>query len=260
MYALSIYAGNKNFGMGIDFSTAFKLLLGDHWYAVAETLFVLSCMVQSCSAIVQMSQCLDSLMASFFFKRTFALQILPSLDLLEWTGETCDKQAIEAGLVGTAEACTPFYDDGPMVITLGFVLVTIFYLPLGMGHIKETMWVQLASFAAMFVLVAIFVSEFMTNTGGLDHPLPWVGQDFSKLGGVVLFNFAYSTTVPAWLQEKKTEVSVNQTIWTSSILATFTYVLFGVTAAMSFDDPGENMLTLLASPRVSSNHHRAFMH
>lgn len=243
--------------MGIDFSTAFNLLLGDHWYAVAETLFILSCMVQSCSAIVQMSQCLDALMSSFFFKRTFALQVLPSLELLEWTGETCDKGAIEAGLVSTVEACTPFYDDGPMVISLGFLLVTIFYLPLGMGHIKETMWVQLLSFAAMFILVGIFVNEFITNTGGLDHPLPWVGTDFSKLGGVVLFNFAYSTTVPAWLQEKKTEVSVNQTIWTSTSLATVVYILFGVTAAMSFDDPGENMLTLLASPRVSIH---AYMH
>lgn len=34
--------------MGVDFSQAFRILLGDAWYAVAETLFVVSCMVQVC--------------------------------------------------------------------------------------------------------------------------------------------------------------------------------------------------------------------
>lgn len=33
------------------------------------------------------------------------------------------------------------------------------------------------------------------------------------MAGVILFNFAYTVTVPAWLNEKKAEVSVNKTIW-----------------------------------------------
>lgn len=38
--------GNSNYSLGVDFSQAFRVLLGEGWYAVAETLFVVSCMVQ----------------------------------------------------------------------------------------------------------------------------------------------------------------------------------------------------------------------
>lgn len=93
-------------------------------------------------------------------------------------------------------------------------------------------------------------AEFMNHHGQGAEPLPWVGTDFSRLGGIVLFNYAFSVTVPAWLQEKKTDVSPNKIIWTSSILSTFIYISFGWLAAASFPDPGENVLTLLSSPQV----------
>jgi hypothetical protein len=38
-----------------------------------------------------------------------------------------------------------------------------------------------------------------------------VGPDLGQLMGIVLFNYAYSITVPAWLTEKKEHVSVNKT-------------------------------------------------
>jgi len=40
-------------------------------------------------------------------------------------------------------------------------------------------------------------------TGRLDYSVPLVGRNFSQLAGVVLFNFAYTVTVPSWLCEKK---------------------------------------------------------
>ena len=92
----------------------------------------------------------------------------------------------------------------------------------------------------------------MKSHGSNPAPLQWVGDDFSRLGGIVLFNYAFSVTIPAWLQEKQTNVSPNKTIWTSSILSTIIYISFGCLAASSFRDPGGNMLTLLSSSEVHS--------
>jgi hypothetical protein len=240
--------GNKNFALGVDFSTAFKLLLGHGWYAVAETLFLLSCLVQASSVIVQTAQCLDSLFGSFFFKKTFALQLYPAVRLLSWSGEDSCRGDSSGSPEDDLAGCTPFSSGGPLVISLGYLLVTALFLPLGRGHIKETIWVQTSAFFVMFLLMGVFIHEFLTNSGGLDHPMPWVGEDFSRLGGVILFNYAFSVTVPAWLEEKKTHVSVNRTIWGASSLATALYVTFGVMGAMCFAAPGEVAIFRRHSP------------
>lgn len=151
---MHVWPGNKNYALGVDFSTAFKLLLGDRWCSVAELLFVMSCMVQATSAIVQTSQTLDSLLASFLFKKTFAIQILPSFEIVSWTAERCRPIGPE-GFIDIAD-CTPFSDSGPLIISLGFMLMTVFYFPIGRGHIKETMFIQLTAFFSMFVLMLIF--------------------------------------------------------------------------------------------------------
>ena len=45
---------------------------------------------------------------------------------------------------------------------------------------------------------------------GLMHPPPLMGNDVYQVAGVVLFNYAFSVTVPSWLNEKRSDVSVNQ--------------------------------------------------
>ncbi len=77
------------------------------------------------------------------------------------------------------------------------------------GHLKETIVVQLISFTCLFVLLAQFYGEFFRRGFSNAVNVPIIGNDISQLAGVVLFNFAFSVTVPAWLCEKKKEVSVN---------------------------------------------------
>jgi hypothetical protein len=152
--------GNKDYGMSVDFSTAFKLLLGGTWYAIAETLFIASCMVQATSAIVQTSQCLDSLIATFLLPKVYALQLSPSIEFVGWSASSCHGASYtEDGTATDASDladCVPFNDDGPLVITMGYLLMTVIYWPIGRGHIKETMFIQLFAFFAMFALVFVF--------------------------------------------------------------------------------------------------------
>lgn len=133
----------------MDFSQAFKLLLGDAWYAVAETLFVSSCMVQATSAIVQTSQCLDSLLATFLLPKVYALQLAPTVEIVSWSASSCGDQSNLAD-------CTPFNDNGTLVFTMGYFLMMLFYWPIGRGHLKETMSLQLIAFFAMFSTTFVF--------------------------------------------------------------------------------------------------------
>ena len=73
---------------------------------------------------------------------------------------------------------------------------------------------------------------------GLTHPPPLVGTDCFQVAGVVLFNYAFSVTVPSWLNEKRSDVSVNKTIWGASAVCSVVFVTFGLFAATAFETPG----------------------
>jgi hypothetical protein len=248
IYDFILVLGNRNFELNVDFSSSFRLLLGGKWYAAEETIFVLSCMVQACTAIVQVAQCIDSMLGSFFLQQTFALQLWPSLELLTWSGASC--RHLSSAAADTLPECTPFYDGGPVIISLGYILVVLFFLPMSMRHLNETIWFQVAAFWAMFFLVLVFDWQFIVSAAGNTTPLVWWGNDFTQIGGVVLFNYAYSVTVPAWLAEKKTDVSVNHTIWGAALLSTIIYITFGILSSRAFEDPGENILVMLGSQQV----------
>ena len=120
-----------------------------------------------------------------------------------------------------------------------------------LGHIKETMTVQLISFGCLVLLLLEFEAEFVF-VRGLSHSINWFGEgQYSQLVGVILFNYAFAITVPAWLSEKTTETSINKTIWTASIFSSVLYISFGVLAAFSFQHCSESLLTMLSSNEVS---------
>jgi hypothetical protein len=120
-----------------------------------------------------------------------------------------------------------------------------------LGHIKETMTVQLISFACLVLLLMEFNTDFVFNKG-LNFSINWFGEgQYSQLVGVILFNYAFAITVPSWLAEKTPETPINRTIWTASIFSSLLYISFGMLSAFAFEECSESMLTLLASNEVS---------
>jgi amino acid permease len=202
--AVSSLPRNKNFDRPITFATAFRLIAGKRWAAAVELLFLMSCMVQACAALVETAQSLDGFIASFIVGKSYALQIAPEIRFISWDASTCDKSDDDAS------GCVPFAQAGSLIMTLGFVIATCIFLPFGLGHLKETIIVQILSFLCLFVLLGSFYYEFFSHGFPNWSSLRWFGGDYSQLAGVVLFNYAFSITVPSWLNEKKKDVSVNQ--------------------------------------------------
>lgn len=166
--------GNKDFNRNLSFSKAFKIIVGVQWYFLAESLFVLSCMVQACASLVETAQSLDGFIASFLLGRTYGIQFLPTISVLTWNSDQCHI-ASQYEHESSLEDCLPFNDDGSLVFTLGFLLTTLLFLPFGRGQLKEAIGMQLFSFFCFFIMMAIFHYELYHR--GLTVDLPLVGDD-----------------------------------------------------------------------------------
>jgi hypothetical protein len=237
--------GNKNFTRPINFSSAFRIIVGSQWFKVTETLFIMSCMVQACASLVETAQSLDGFIASFILHKSYALQIFPSFSFIEWDSSHCHLDSVN-GAESELDDCTPFNNQGTLILSLGYLLTTLLFLPLGLGNLKDTILIQLLSLICFAILLSQFLGEFLER--GLEYNnLQLLGNNPAQLAGVILFNFGYAITVPTWLTEKTKDVNVNRIVWGSSVAASVVYIVFGVAAAMSFSDVGANMLVLLSS-------------
>jgi hypothetical protein len=245
---------NADFSLGLEYSSAFDIVIGASAYYLAETFFLSACMVQALTGLVETAQSLDSFLASYLIGRTYALQLAPVFKIVEWSPDHCKHPD---------GFCDPFHDAGPLIISAGFVIVTLLFFPLGRGHLQETMVIQFISFSCLLFFMSEFSFEFLSK--GLPYSVPWFGSHFQDVIGIILFNYAFVITVPAWLigkssidvlrltetTEKTNETRVSKTIWGSSIFCSVMYIVFGLLAAMAYKRDSEDMLTLLAGDGVS---------
>lgn len=169
------------------------------------------------------------------------------VQIISWSSDSCHNGSETINPSSIAE-CTPFHSNGSLVLSLGYVIVSALLLPLGRGNLKETILVQYISFFAMISLLSVFYLEF--DSIGFPVSVPLFGNSYAQLAGVVLFNYAFSITIPSWLIEKTDDVNPNKIIWTATTFSSLIYITFGLTAAMSFSEVTDNVLTLLASPKV----------
>lgn len=282
-YTIGTLGGNERFQRGIEFPAAFHHILGDSWHKIARILFLIACVTNAFAGIIEAAQSLDGFLASFLLGKTYALQILPNIELVDWHPDHCLIEAASSpiqrhhhhhhyhhhhydgdilsdaqnGSVDIAEgdtgSCYPFHNAGSLLVSLGYIIIAMIFLPLGLGNIKETIALQFVSFIFLLLLLSQFGEEFLDK--GLHHSVPMIGDNLnalSKVAGVVLFNYAYCITVPSWLAEKNPSVPVNSTIWMSTSFSTVLYLIFGYMAARSFnsEEISGNILELLTSPKV----------
>jgi len=242
---ISKLPGNRTFSRNVSYSRAFRIIMGDEAYILAESLFLISCGVQAVAAIVAVAQSIDSLLSSVIIGHTYALQVLPSIQLINWSPALCNGSVISKG----PSSCIPFKDDDSiLLISLGFMITTAMFLPFGRGLLKETITLQIAVFMVMVMLLIKFNVEFISR--GLSVEVPWFGSDLSNVAGVVLFNYGFIVGVPAWLVEKETNVSVNTVLWSSTGFSSISYIVFGILGAMSFSNVEDNVMVMLTSTKV----------
>jgi len=127
-----------------------------------------------------------------------------------------------------------------VIISLGFVLVFACTLPMAYFNLDDNILIQIGVCLSMLVIVfGVWMVDFFLV--GLDFErVSMIGPKQGKLLGTVIFNYAYVTSIPSWVNEKKEGVSINRSIWGSSLVATALFIVVGLIGGWAFPFPPHN--------------------
>lgn len=133
------------------------------------------------------------------------------------------------------------------VISAGFVVSMFISIPLGYINLEDNMRFQWASLAGLLGFTFVFFVQFVmclspTSRWRLADPTwdaahslpPFRSAGQYQVLGVAIFAFAYVTTIPSWVNEKKVGVSVNKTVWWPAICGTVLKLVAGLLGSLAF--------------------------
>ena len=245
--AMARIPGNAQFDLRVEFACVFGEFLGPAMKQVAQSMLMVCFYSQIIAGIVSAAQVVDGLIVFINpSSTTYAVQVLPSLKLLTWTAPDYVPNTPK-------EACSdgdevPFMngDESGMIITLGYVVLCLFLLRFSFGTLDDNIASQKLSFLLLLCFSAVFIAQFVQE--GLDVArVPAFGQSYRDMLGSIIFNYGFIVMVPSWLNEKRSEVSVNKTVWTATITSTALYLAVGIIGGLAYDEVEGNFLNSLAS-------------
>ncbi|KAG0087705.1 hypothetical protein BGZ93_010772 [Podila epicladia] len=176
------------------------------------------------ASIAVSAQLFDNLLIKLFHQ-TCGIQVYPSPSFV------CVTEQLPSA--------SPF--TGIMIMTAGVLLALAMILPLAVLKLSENIWLQLASFILMILIVLQWIVTFFMH--GLDTTLvPIIGPDVSQTFGTILFNYAFITTVPSWANAKKPSVSIHKSIGWSVTITTIIYLCVAIIGGMAFQIPANSSL------------------
>ncbi|KAI9322008.1 hypothetical protein DFJ73DRAFT_966909, partial [Zopfochytrium polystomum] len=246
--AIQAVPGNKHFQGTVEFGTLIAFFFGPAATAVGVFCLYASFVASAVSAAVLAAQTFDGLFLAVF-GRTCALTVVTDRNA---TASTASIAAFAC--VGDYDALKTLYAER-IAVSYGLLALIAVAVPQSFREIKENLRVQLASFAVTLVILIEWLATSAYD--GLDaRRVPAVGDPggFQGLVGIVLMNFAFVTSVPSWINVKKSDVNVQKTLWISSTLSTAVYILVGCIPALAVTIPqGSNFVDqLLQSDHVWS--------
>jgi amino acid permease len=215
----------------VEFSEMFGAAYGGAIFRGTQLLYFLNLFSQNVAAIVTTAQATDSMIAALF-GYSYALNV-PHFTIETWEG--CKR-----------EGCVPFRLAAPgLLLTAGYAFCFVTLGPLGFFTLQENMLAQKISFVLLVALTLQFLAYFVTSPD--PHRVSVIGPRPWDVVGVVIFNFAFCVTVPAWLNEKVPQVNAKKTIWAACLSSAVAYCLVGWLGGVAIARASDNVLDELTS-------------
>jgi len=241
--------GNSRFERRIEFVNIFDNMWGKWGLRVAQAMFMVNMMAQTVSSIIANAQVMDSLVVFLNpSSTTYALEVYPNVGIVAWS-PPMNKSVLHGG----AQAChahtpEPFHSASPrLIVTLGYALLGVILIPFSTMTLEENVMIQKISFFTMVIGTLEFLWQF-TEQGLDNHPLPAFAGNYTHVVGSIIFNYAFACFIPSWVNEKKPDVSINISVWVSTISSTIMYILIGIMGATAYNRAPGNFLS------AASNH------
>ncbi|KAI9594777.1 hypothetical protein BDF19DRAFT_385938, partial [Syncephalis fuscata] len=212
----------------IEFGSLAESFLSKRWRIPLHIWLFLSLQTVNVASIILSIQSMDRMILTLA-GRTCGLSIYPKVQWLcvdmQTMGETVSANA------------SPF-NDAYMLFTFGLLIAVGIVGPLGFLRLVDNAIVQILSMGGLIVITVGWMVTFC-ELGLSAERLPAVTSNLGQVIGTVLFNYAFITTVPSWINSKKSTVSTKKSIWWSIGISTVLYILLGVLGSMAIDLPAQ---------------------
>jgi amino acid permease len=214
---MQLIPGNECYQQRFEFTNVAKHFLSDGLFKVVFAFFVLSLLTSAIPLIIQSAQVMDFLLVAVFGK-TCGLQFTPSV---QWTCTSNNVSNVD-----------PFGAD-IVILSVGVVAIAALCIPIGYLNLDDNMNIQMGATFAMVTILGIWLVFF--STLGLDAAnMPAFGTDYSKVLGIVVFNYCFVTAVPSWINEKSPSVSIPRSIVLALSGSTLIFVSLGAFGALAY--------------------------
>ncbi|KAI8802975.1 hypothetical protein BJ742DRAFT_683527 [Cladochytrium replicatum] len=216
--AMQAIPGNKHFQGTVEYGTLINFYFGKKAHLLGQFFLCGALLSQAIQSIVLTSQTADDL--------AFRL-----------TGKTCGL-VLSKGLQWKCIQASTFQDW--TFLTVGYLGTLVLAIPFFFVNMDNNIQVQICAFFLLFVLLFHWITASILQTTFTIKKLEAIGVGLSSVAGVVLQNLAFTVVVPSWINLKRKDVNAQYTVWSATTIMSAVYIVFGMIAAMGFDDLANN--------------------
>jgi hypothetical protein len=233
--AMTKLPGNDVFQSRAEIISLARFYFGRSWlYGLTVALLVFSLLSVNIASIIISAQQMDAALVAIY--GTCGLTVYPP------TAQCLRNPPVPS---------LPFGND--VGITLGFVVVLLVAIPMGYFNLDDNIIVQKIAVLLLLAIVGIWVALFATMKLDTSR-LPVFGTNQTSVVGTILFNYTFVTSIPSWVNEKKTHVSVSRQVNGTTTVGTAIFLLLGLfgAIALKFDDKVTDVLKAIEAVTTDS--------
>lgn len=223
--AMAALPNNHHFEGRVEFSTIVRFFFGKKGLIFAEIFINVSLQCANVASIIECAQVADEALIAIF-KKSCGLQLYPHFEM------QCVSTQIPSD--------SPFDASAFYLFTIGFLLMMVIVIPMGMLNLDDNIYVQVIADIFLVVVTVDFIITFVLHGLDFSRVPMFKPEGQGAILGFVMANYAFVTTVPSWCSEKKRDVSVNKSLWISTTSATAVFWVLGYMGALSFSYPSNS--------------------
>eukprot|EP00439_Symbiodinium_sp_Y106_P053240 s188_g7.t1 len=238
--AMRCMPGNHGFEQTIEFTNLASFYLPYEMYVATMVCYHVNSILNLMSLIIQSGQVMDYIMLNVY-------GCAPGIQLGLGVKYVCGTRK---------DSATPFGDS--LVLSSSMLAVALICAPFAVRNLDDNVILQYLAVIGLSVMSVIWISLLVAEPT-FPSPLPVATTAQSSLvghsamcgmQGTVLFNFAFTSTLPSWVNEKKAEVSVGATFWTVMGYVVVTYTVIGIVGGLGGSRLGQ--ATVAAYPMLQN--------
>ncbi|ORY36672.1 hypothetical protein BCR33DRAFT_835344 [Rhizoclosmatium globosum] len=237
--AMQAIPGNRYFQGNVEFGTLINFYFGSTAHILGQFGLYGALEIMAMGSIIQSSQTMDNLFIDLF-------------------GRTC---GVSLGITNNTSSAIGWYcvtDHGTgispfgnqyMLFTGGLLAASLVIVPQCIFPLADVLWVQVVTFLLTLAVFGEWIVSSIKEGLHADYvPLAGNTSGYAGLVGTVMLNYAFTQTIPAWVNVRRPDVSIQESIWVSSSAGFISYMLTGLLPALAYVIPdGSNLIAVMTT-------------